>query len=97
MLVYIVTETLRCALRDEPERIPQAAAEVLPALRQALGGERHYIPATPAALDAEDWRRQQIVADALTGASTPEIERRHGVSRSTIYRLVKRFAKDSAG
>lgn len=92
ILAYIVTETLRSALRERPQDVPTEAARVLPGLRRALGGERHYIPKQGATLGAEDQRRQAVVRDALTAMPTREIEQRHGVSRSTIYRLVKRSA-----
>lgn len=95
VLQFIVTETLRSALRDKPEQVESEAARILPGLRSALGNDRYYIPATPPALAPEDARRHRIVADAMSPMPTDEVERRHGVSRRTIYRLVKRFAQDS--
>ncbi len=93
VLEFIVVETLRSALRDTPQNIESEAARILPGLRSALGNDRYYIPATPPALAPEDDRRRRIVADAMSPMPTEEVERRHGVSRSTVYRLVKRFAR----
>lgn len=93
VLAYIVHETLRSALRDRPQDVPREAARVLPQLRQCLGGERHYLREAEPPPAKNPALRQAIVADAMTSMPTPEIERRHGVSRSTIYRLVKQHAR----
>lgn len=93
ILQYIVEETLRSALRDEPQRVAPEAARILPSLRQQLGGERYYIREQPKALAVDDTRRQAIVRDAMTTMSTQEVQGRHGVSRRTIYRLLKAHAR----
>lgn len=56
-------------------------------IRTAWGGERPFI--------AKDLRRRQhvraaIVADGLSAAPTKEVLKKHGISRSTLYRLVKK-------
>jgi Mor family transcriptional regulator len=91
VLTYIVVETLKRARVDGGE-IVRTAHRIIAGLRQELGGDRYYIPKTAPILDAEDERRHRIVKDALTPMSTADVQRAHGVSRSTIYRLVKRYA-----
>jgi Mor family transcriptional regulator len=95
ILAYIVEETLRSALRDQPQRVQPEAERILPGLRQQLGGERYYIREQPKPLTTDDTRRRAIVSDAMTSMSTREIQQRHGVSRTTIYRLLKVHAKRS--
>lgn len=34
--------------------------------------------------------QQRVYADALSSMSTPEILRKHGISRATLYRLTKK-------
>lgn len=39
---------------------------------------------------AEDQRRRQVYADGLTSMSTADIVAKHGVSRRTVYRWMKK-------
>lgn len=92
ILAYIVTETLRAALPAAPHSVAREAARILPGLRAAVGGERHYLRETPPTLGAEDVRRAAIVRDALSMRPMGQICREHGISRRTIYRLIKKYA-----
>jgi Mor family transcriptional regulator len=84
VLAFIVTETLRQQGGLPAEQVKADAARIIPALRAVLGGDRYYIPRTPGQIE-----RDQMLQDAMTNMPTAEVQRRHGVSRSTIYRLLK--------
>ena len=69
-------------------------------LLAALGGEHIHFPKTlerkvgrPPVISKETHR--QAYQDALSDMPTSEITKRHGVSRATIYRLLKRGPGDS--
>lgn len=56
--------------------------------REAWGGERHYVAKEMA---RQPHVRERILVDVSNGAlSDTEIQRRHGISRTTLYRLIKR-------
>jgi Mor family transcriptional regulator len=92
ILAYIVVETLRQGGLPE-SLIEPTAARILPGFRATFGGDRYYIPRQAPTLSGEDERRQSIVRDAMSSMPTQAIEKRHGVSRRTIYRLLKRHAR----
>lgn len=82
-----VREMLELVRKRQPAMTERDVLEVEAEIRKLWGGQRPYI--------AKDMRRQHhvraaVVADGLTSAATEELERKHGVSRSTIYRWLKK-------
>jgi len=81
-------------IRDILERVmaehgltEAAALKIETEIRVAWGGERVFV--------AKDAKRQphvreKIVADFAAGLDIAQIERAHGISRRTIYRMLKR-------
>lgn len=84
ILNYVVAE-LRAACPQFDDIKAQAVKD---RLRQVLGGDRYYVarrdPESTARVHAEVYRA------ALTDISTEDLLREHGVSRRTMYRLLKR-------
>lgn len=93
----ILNFVLHEVMRVHPSFTETQAQRLLPELRKALGGQEHYVSkgepvpgkphaskATPPAVAAAVYR------DALTTMSTEEIVSKHGISRRTMYRLLKR-------
>ena len=92
LLAYVVHETLRMHGVDGPS-CEAETSRICAQLRSELGGQEDYVPRRPPPLTKDTVRREKLMADALSPMSTREVEQRHGVSRATIYRLVKRHAK----
>lgn len=59
-------------------------------IREQYGGLRVRIPKR--AKHARDTERKQIVADGLTDMTNEQVTGKHGISRATLYRLMKRGA-----
>lgn len=58
-------------------------------VRQRFGGRRWFVAkGKQTRLTAE--QRRAAFEDGLGGASTDEVARKHGIDRSTLYRLMKR-------
>lgn len=86
---FIVTETLAKQMPGcTRDQIETAAKPLLQPIHELLGGDRYYIPERSPALATD--RRKSVVRDGLTDSPTEVIQRRHGVSRATIYRLMKK-------
>ena len=85
----VLDYVLREVMAAHPSFTEEQARALLPKLHAQLGGDKYYIPkVSPTQADE---RRRAIHRDALTTSlSTNDLQRRHGVSRRTIYRLVKR-------
>ena len=99
----VIWRTLEIAMRECPALTPQVAREIETVSRAEFGGTRVDVPKQPYHPDRSAGRKsvpaaveQAVYADALTSASTEELVKRHGVSRSTIYRLMKRGPKEGA-
>jgi len=70
----------------QPAFTPDQSASVEQHIRQDWGGKRPYIAAhAPALRDAREKVRQQIGT-----RPDAEIIREHGISRSTLYRWIKK-------
>lgn len=84
LLNYVVQE-LRAAC---PQFDDIKAQEVKDKLRAVLGGDRYYV----ARRDPErvEHLRAEVLRAAVTDISTEELTRAHGVSRRTMYRMLKR-------
>lgn len=93
-----VLERLRAALAasraKHPELSEEASEEVLLQILAALGGEQVVFPRTTqgrAGRPPIPRAVQTAAYEATLGADSNEaIIKRHGISRSTLYRLVKR-------
>lgn len=57
-------------------------------IRSEYGGLRVRIPKRKKHPTREE--REMVLADGMTNMSTAEVTAKHGVSRATLYRLMKR-------
>lgn len=64
------------------------AQQLEQATRQAFGGLRVRVPKHRGHASAD--ARGQAVLDGLTAMPTGEVAHKHGISRATLYRLMKR-------
>jgi DNA invertase Pin-like site-specific DNA recombinase len=67
---------------------PDAAHYIEKKVRAEFGGLRVRIPKTKKRLKEE--KRKQIFLDGLSDAPASEIANKHGITRRTLYRLMKR-------
>jgi Mor family transcriptional regulator len=86
-IVVGTIEQLTGRTRSEIQADP-ATLRIIEQYHAGFGGDRYYIPKEAPSVKAE--LHKVAYTEALTTASTTDIQRRHGLSRSTIYRLVKR-------
>jgi Mor family transcriptional regulator len=83
-LNYVVQELrAACPSMDECK-----AQEVKDRLRTLLGGDKYYVPKRDP--ERVEQVRIAVYRAALTDISNEELTRQHGVSRATMYRLLKR-------
>ena len=91
-------DIVRCIIdwmmQHEPSITEQLALECEREIRREWGGERPYIAADA---KRQPHVRDKVISDALTDTPTPEILRRHGISRSTMYRMLKRGPAGQGG
>jgi Mor family transcriptional regulator len=57
-------------------------------IRDEYGGQEYYIGTREK--KTPDELAEKVMKDVLTDMSTKEITKRHGISRATMYRLMKR-------
>lgn len=85
-ILQVVMQRVRSAI---PTPITEEqAATIEEQIRSELGGLRVRIPKRKKHPTKE--QRQEIFQDALGAATDEEITRRHGISRRSLYRYVKR-------
>ncbi len=92
---YIVVATLTSELKDCPRQVIEAKADALmPGFRVLFGGARYQMPKTEAAAPGRPPIAPEVARRAyqagLTQMSTDEVTREHGISRATLYRLMKK-------
>jgi Mor transcription activator family len=93
-----VLNRLRAALAAaravRPDLSEEASEEVLQQILAALGGEQVILPKTTQGRAGRPSIPREVQAavyrDALGTDSNAAITRKHGISRATLYRLVKR-------
>ena len=93
-------------LSSDPDIIEILLAKVIamaPSFSQALaqqidrdvraesGGQSMYVPKSRKHLTPE--QRQLAYQDGLSGMPTEQVTEKHGISRATLYRLMKRGAR----
>ncbi len=83
----IVQELLQRVRAVVPELSTEAACAIEADIRSAYGGQRLRINKRGKDLQGE--KREAAYRDGLTGAPTEEITSKHGISRRTLYRLMK--------
>lgn len=87
--VDLVHEMLRIVRTHLPDCSDASALAIEADVRSEFGGRRHYV-------DKKKWiseeRRQVIFQDGLSTDSNEDIMKRHGISRASLYRLMKRSA-----
>jgi hypothetical protein len=93
----VIWRTLELAMQSCPALTSDTARQIEIRARVEFGGVRVEVPKTPYHPDRSAGRKsvprevaQALYADALTNMSTEDLTRKHGLSRSTIYRLMKR-------
>lgn len=95
----VIWRTLELAMRACPAFSVESARVVELQVRAEFGGERPWIAKQPcnperrtgpAPMPAD--KAHQVLRDVLAepNTSTAELTRRHGVSRASLYRLLKR-------
>ena len=84
-----LTAALRADLPTEAmERLEREVRREEHSMRQEVGGDRVYSRKLEAATDQ---KKARIVADYLnSNAPVVEVARRNGISRATLYNLIKR-------
>jgi Mor family transcriptional regulator len=85
----IVREILRQVAEVAPQCGPEVMRRIELDVRQRFGGRRWFVAKGKQTRLTPEQRRQAFV-DGLGGASTEDIARKHGIDRSTLYRLMKR-------
>jgi transcriptional regulator of acetoin/glycerol metabolism len=92
---YIVIETLASELKECPRATLEAkAAALMPGFRALFGGEKYRIAKTDSGNPgrpsiAPDVARRAY-QDGLSNTTTADVTRQHGISRATLYRLMKK-------
>lgn len=83
----IVREILRQVAAAAPQCGPEEMRRIELEVRSRFGGRRWFVAkAKPVSPE----RHRAIVQDGLTNMSTAEIVSKHGISRATLYRLMKK-------
>ena len=93
----VIWRTLELAMQACPAITTETARGIEARARAEFAGERIDIAKTPYHEGRRAGRKSvprevsaALYADALTNASTDELVQRHGLSRATIYRLMKK-------
>lgn len=82
ILNFVLVEVMK----QHPSYTEEQARALLPQLHRALGGEKYYIPKEPPAV--REAEREAVLRDI--GLPPAEVLQRHGISRRTYYRLLKK-------
>lgn len=72
-----------------PPEVDQVLRNLEVEIKTEFKGERVYIPA-PHARTALSARPEQVAQDYVNNVQVEDIASRHGISRATIYRYLKR-------
>jgi transcriptional regulator of acetoin/glycerol metabolism len=92
---YIVVQTLASELKECPRQVLEAKADALmPAFRAMFGGEKYRMPKTEAGQPGRPSIAPEVARRAyqqgLSNTATADVTREHGISRATLYRLMKK-------
>lgn len=82
-IVSLILEACKQAGLD-----PAAANRIEREICEQYGGRRVYIAKRKKRISEEG--RKQVFSDGLSAKSTQEIIREHGISRATLYRVMKK-------
>lgn len=85
--IDILSFVLHEVMRQHPSYTDEQARRLLPQLHATLGGDSYYVPKRSPTIVAES--RDELYREALGPSSNQELQQRHGVSRATLYRLMK--------
>jgi len=83
-IVQLVLQRVKAVM---PQLSEETMAQVRAELLAEYGGQRVRIPKR--AKDLQGQKREAAYRDGLTGATTEEVVHKHGISRRTLYRLMK--------
>ena len=87
----IVREILRLVAAVAPDVAPELIKRVEGDVRAQFGGRRWFVAkGKQRRLSAEE--RRQFVVDAVSNVRDEQLQQTYGVSRATLYRLMKRKA-----
>jgi len=83
----VVAYTLQVALTLVPGLSADLAKQIEDNVKTKYGGRRFYIPKGAKRPTPE--QRAAMFKDGLTSMATADIQKKHQVSRATVYRLMK--------
>lgn len=84
----LVEFILQCAAAAVPELNAELQEKIADQVKKRVGGRRYFIGKTSKNKRLE--LRRQVYQDGLTNLETDEIVKRRGISRATLYRVMKR-------
>jgi Mor family transcriptional regulator len=74
--------------REHPDwSVEQVARVFLPQAHDAYGGDSYYLPKRDPG--QQEAAREAVLRDAASAVPARELQQRHGISRSSMYRLMK--------
>jgi transcriptional regulator of acetoin/glycerol metabolism len=101
MKTDVIWRTLELAMQSCPSLSSETARAVETAARAEFAGTRVWIAEQPFHPERSAGRKSvsreaaaALYQDALTNTSTADLVKKHGLSRATIYRLMKRGPSD---
>jgi hypothetical protein len=101
MKTDVIWRTLELAMQSCPSLSQESARAIEAAARSEFAGTRVWIAEQPFHPERAAGRKSvprevanALYQDALTNTPTAELVKRHGLSRATIYRLMKRGPSD---
>lgn len=80
----LMNEVMRAIAKDGGSLSEMVAAEIENQIRKKYGGDEVYIQLP------HDDRKQKALVEARKTGKPAEAAKRHGIPRSTIYRLLKK-------
>lgn len=88
LVSFVLHEVVELLRRRPGASEEEVRREILPIVHAQYGGESHWLPKRSPELVRQS--RDALMRDVLGSASDRELIERHGVSRSTLYRLIKK-------
>lgn len=79
-----MTEAVRNALNIKESEATVLTKKILNSLRDRIGGKEFYIPRS------DKSKRTEEIAKEFNGTNLTEVCKKHGVTKSTVYRAMSR-------
>lgn len=83
----VVAYTLQCVIAMAPGFSAALAKQIEEQVKAEFGGRRLFLPKGAKRLTPE--QRQAVFQDGLSTMQNAEITEKHGISRRTLYRVMK--------